>query len=190
LARKPPKQAKSVATGCHRLPEKFHGKEGVDGSSPSEGLHKNPANEHISVACADEFWTLRGYETVMMGTEARGASNAKAKRELGWTLRYPSWRQGFAEVYVKPTASRPSRSERLRTVSRLEPGTTRCFSAAGGATSAEPRMEPLWSPVDATGGNQQQIEVAPKPRKQARSVATGCDQLRASFHGKEERCAR
>jgi nucleoside-diphosphate-sugar epimerase len=34
--------------------------------------------------------------TVMM-TEARGASNAKAKRELGWRLRYPSWRQGFAQ---------------------------------------------------------------------------------------------
>jgi nucleoside-diphosphate-sugar epimerase len=33
--------------------------------------------------------------TVMM-TEIRGASNAKAKRELGWELRYPSWRQGFA----------------------------------------------------------------------------------------------
>jgi hypothetical protein len=30
--------SKSVATGCHRLPETFHGKEGVDGSSPSEGL--------------------------------------------------------------------------------------------------------------------------------------------------------
>jgi 2-alkyl-3-oxoalkanoate reductase len=34
--------------------------------------------------------------TVMM-TEARGASNAKAKRELGWQLRYPSWRLGFTE---------------------------------------------------------------------------------------------
>ncbi len=33
--------------------------------------------------------------TVMM-TEIRGASNAKAKRELGWEPRYPSWRQGFA----------------------------------------------------------------------------------------------
>ena len=33
--------------------------------------------------------------TVMM-TEVRGASNAKAKRELGWQPRYPSWRQGFA----------------------------------------------------------------------------------------------
>jgi 2-alkyl-3-oxoalkanoate reductase len=34
--------------------------------------------------------------TVMM-TESRGSSNAKAKRELGWQLRYPSWRQGFAQ---------------------------------------------------------------------------------------------
>jgi nucleoside-diphosphate-sugar epimerase len=34
--------------------------------------------------------------TVMM-TEARGASNAKAKRELGWKPRYGSWRQGFAQ---------------------------------------------------------------------------------------------
>ena len=34
-----------------------------------------------------------------MGTEARGASNAKAKRELGWTPRYPSWRTGFRATY-------------------------------------------------------------------------------------------
>jgi 2-alkyl-3-oxoalkanoate reductase len=34
--------------------------------------------------------------TVMM-TEVKGASNEKAKRELGWQLRYPSWRQGFAQ---------------------------------------------------------------------------------------------
>ncbi|MBV8735575.1 MAG: NAD(P)-dependent oxidoreductase [Solirubrobacterales bacterium] len=34
--------------------------------------------------------------TVMM-TEARGSSNEKAKRELDWQLRYPSWRQGFAQ---------------------------------------------------------------------------------------------
>jgi FlaA1/EpsC-like NDP-sugar epimerase len=28
-------------------------------------------------------------------TELRGASNARAKRELGWQPRHPSWRQGF-----------------------------------------------------------------------------------------------
>ena len=37
-----------------------------------------------------------GEPATLMMTEARGASNEKAKRELGWQLRYPSWRQGFA----------------------------------------------------------------------------------------------
>jgi nucleoside-diphosphate-sugar epimerase len=44
---------------------------------------------------------------VMLGTEARGASNAKAKRELGWTLRYPSWKQGFGEAYAALTSPAP-----------------------------------------------------------------------------------
>jgi len=47
-------------------------------------------------------WLARlfaGEAAVLMGTDARGASNAKAKRELGWTPRYPSWRQGFPAVY-------------------------------------------------------------------------------------------
>jgi 2-alkyl-3-oxoalkanoate reductase len=43
-----------------------------------------------------------GEAPVVMATESRGASNAKAKRELGWTLRYPSWRQGFAAAYSQP----------------------------------------------------------------------------------------
>jgi nucleoside-diphosphate-sugar epimerase len=38
---------------------------------------------------------LAGDVAVAMMTEGRGFSNAKAKRELGWELRYPSWRQGF-----------------------------------------------------------------------------------------------
>jgi nucleoside-diphosphate-sugar epimerase len=69
-------------------------------------------------------WLARlfaGEAGVMLGTEARGASNAKAKRELAWTLRYASWRQGFAEAYAKPTASSatpiptPARSWQART---------------------------------------------------------------------------
>ena len=40
---------------------------------------------------------LAGQVAVAMMTEGRGFSNAKAKRELGWELRYPSWRQGFKE---------------------------------------------------------------------------------------------
>ena len=40
---------------------------------------------------------LAGEMIVSMMTKGRGFSNAKAKRELGWELRYPSWRQGFKE---------------------------------------------------------------------------------------------
>jgi 2-alkyl-3-oxoalkanoate reductase len=53
-------------------------------------------------------WLARmfaGEPGVVMGTEVRGASNAKAKGELGWTLRYPSWRQGFFETYAAPATS-------------------------------------------------------------------------------------
>jgi hypothetical protein len=37
-------QAKTVAVGCHWLPIGAHGKEGVDGLSPSEGFQERPAN--------------------------------------------------------------------------------------------------------------------------------------------------
>jgi nucleoside-diphosphate-sugar epimerase len=53
-------------------------------------------------------WLARlvaGEATVLMGTEARGASNAKAKRELGWELRYPSWRDGFFATYSASSAT-------------------------------------------------------------------------------------
>ena len=33
-----------------------------------------------------------------LATELRGASNAKAKRELGWQPSYSSWREGFREA--------------------------------------------------------------------------------------------
>jgi nucleoside-diphosphate-sugar epimerase len=36
---------------------------------------------------------------VAMMTEIQGASNARARRELGWTLRYPTWRTGFPAAY-------------------------------------------------------------------------------------------
>jgi nucleoside-diphosphate-sugar epimerase len=53
-------------------------------------------------------WLVRmvaGEAAVVMGTESRGASNEKAKRELGLTLRYPSWREGFAAAYSSMPAS-------------------------------------------------------------------------------------
>jgi 2-alkyl-3-oxoalkanoate reductase len=38
-----------------------------------------------------------GEHGVAVMTEIRGASNAKAKRELGWEPQYPSWRDGFGQ---------------------------------------------------------------------------------------------
>src|SRR4051794_20322042 len=57
---------------------------------------------HFPVWLASLF---AGRANAVMSIESRAASNAKAKRELGWALRYPSWRQGFAEAYANPTAS-------------------------------------------------------------------------------------
>jgi hypothetical protein len=39
-----------------------------------------------------------GQAGVVMMTELRGASNAKAKRELAWRPAHPSWREGFANM--------------------------------------------------------------------------------------------
>jgi nucleoside-diphosphate-sugar epimerase len=53
-------------------------------------------------------WLARlfaGEAAVMMSTEARGASNAKAKQELGWGPIYPSWRQGFPATYASTAPS-------------------------------------------------------------------------------------
>jgi 2-alkyl-3-oxoalkanoate reductase len=67
----------------------------------AEALGAKPPR-HFPVWLARVF---AGEAAVMLGTTARGASNAKARRELAWTPRYPSWRQGFAEVYAAPAAS-------------------------------------------------------------------------------------
>jgi 2-alkyl-3-oxoalkanoate reductase len=45
-------------------------------------------------------WLARlivGEAAVSMMTKIRGSSNAKAKRELGWKLGYPTWREGFRD---------------------------------------------------------------------------------------------
>lgn len=44
---------------------------------------------------------LAGETAVAMLTDLRGASNAKAKRELEWRPAHPSWRQGFESLLVQ-----------------------------------------------------------------------------------------
>jgi nucleoside-diphosphate-sugar epimerase len=54
-------------------------------------------------------WLARifaGEALVMMATEARGAANTRAKRELGWSPAHPSWRQGFKQTYGATSGAR------------------------------------------------------------------------------------
>jgi nucleoside-diphosphate-sugar epimerase len=37
-------------------------------------------------------------DMIIVMTQRRGFSNARARQELGWAPRYPSWRQGFKEA--------------------------------------------------------------------------------------------
>jgi nucleoside-diphosphate-sugar epimerase len=55
-----------------------------------------------------------GKPAVVMMTELRGASNAKAKRELDWKPRHASWREGFAELAA--TRKRPAANGNPNTV--------------------------------------------------------------------------
>jgi nucleoside-diphosphate-sugar epimerase len=57
---------------------------------------------------------LAGETAAVMMTEVHGASNAKAKRELGWAPRYASWREGFAELAREASQRGPLTT--LRTV--------------------------------------------------------------------------
>jgi nucleoside-diphosphate-sugar epimerase len=53
-----------------------------------------------------------GEAGVVMMTDVRGASNAKAKRELAWRPAHPSWRQGFAATaggLTRPPSGEPGR---------------------------------------------------------------------------------
>jgi nucleoside-diphosphate-sugar epimerase len=55
----------------------------------------SPPPRHVPV------WLARfaiGEAGVSMMTSIRGSSNAKARRELGWQPRYPSWREGFRQA--------------------------------------------------------------------------------------------
>src|SRR5207247_6771465 len=89
-----------------------------------------------------------------------------------------------------------ARTRTCSSVNQAQPKSTptrRSAAPSRGVASyarAQTRMEPLWSPVVATGGNRCQIDCRSKLQKHAKSVTTGCHRLPETFHGKEERCAR
>jgi nucleoside-diphosphate-sugar epimerase len=53
-------------------------------------------------------WLARfavGEAGISLMTQVRGSSNAKARRELGWEPRYPSWREGFRDAAAAPVVT-------------------------------------------------------------------------------------
>jgi hypothetical protein len=86
------KQAQTVALGCDQLPRRAHGKEGVDGSSPSEGFAKAPQIWRFSsLVDLRDFQRAAGMEPIMelsgpeVGARAdcrRSQPKAPSSREL------------------------------------------------------------------------------------------------------------
>ena len=69
-------------------------------SPPPAGMAAGAGEPLVPSPEAHPRWMgrlLAGEMATLMMTEVRGASNAKAKREFDWQLRYPSWRLGFAK---------------------------------------------------------------------------------------------
>ena len=66
-------------------------------------------------------WLARlfaGEAVVAMSTESRGASNAKAKRDLAWEPRYRSWREGFRAVYSSAVPAQGGEPDRVAPAGR------------------------------------------------------------------------
>jgi nucleoside-diphosphate-sugar epimerase len=62
-------------------------------------------------------WLARlfiGVAGVRWMTQGRGSSNEKAKRELGWTPRYPSWRDGFRDMVGTTEEEEPTTPPRMQ----------------------------------------------------------------------------
>jgi hypothetical protein len=95
----------SFALGCDQLPESFHGKEGVDGSSPSEGSAKAPHIAAFSVQRnLHELQYAVGMERIMelSGSarltrlalwrfQAREPTSAPARSAVVCDVVVPSW---------------------------------------------------------------------------------------------------
>ncbi len=76
---KPQQQAKTVAVGCDQLPRAAHDKEGVDGSSPSEGLHASPANGPMVLPAMARFRRFAGTRRVHFGTGGHSRACATSR---------------------------------------------------------------------------------------------------------------
>ena len=116
-----------------------------------------------------------------MMTEVRGASNEKAKRELGWGLRYPSWRLGFREgLEQKDRQSAGSSVDETELLDDLRPRTFAiAYRMLGSVSEAEDVVQETLLRVH---NAIEQGEEISSPRAYAATVATrlAIDELRSA----------
>ena len=95
---------------------------------------------------------LAGEQAVSMMTEVRGASNAKAKRELDWQPAYASWREGFRTGLADRRESRdPSARAINRAPDRYFPSPTSRGSVGNGASEPAQAKQRLAPPREREG---------------------------------------
>src|SRR5438067_2454850 len=109
-SRKTQKQAKTVAAGCDWLRKTFHGKEGVDGSSPSEGSAKGPQRRLFFTSDLRVHHRAVGMEPFMepSGHECRRQSRVFALNARSGDVRSPlatiNSRSRFSSSRLSPTS--------------------------------------------------------------------------------------
>jgi hypothetical protein len=106
------RQANSVAVGCDRLPRERHGKEGVDGSSPSEGSAKAPHIEAFSFRPTCSSSNVRT-ESESSRASARLGVLLRASRR-GRSVRAAAAARPSRPEGPAPRAARPGLSARAR----------------------------------------------------------------------------
>jgi hypothetical protein len=122
---------KTVAVGCDWLPREAHGKEGVDGSSPSEGSAKAPELGAFRSTEPHDLQRALGMEPFMEPSDSEARSiGAKVRRFAASPLVVRPWSQTNA-AGTRPIV--PKDSRRRRSASTSTPPATCGFAPPGAA---------------------------------------------------------
>ena len=134
----------TLATGCHLLPFGFHGKEGVDGSSPSEGSAKVPQSGAFFLPSVCGASNLLGYGA---GSGAFRHSTARFVASAGNALaEYRERRPPCRGICVpQRSAQLGGPSSDVRTRASSEPPT--CHAGGRGFESRRSRLRIRSIPV-------------------------------------------
>jgi hypothetical protein len=163
---------------CTRIPsQNFHGKEGVDGSSPSEGSAKAPQIGAFCLTGTCMFSSVRWVWSPSWSPQVHDARSklAKCEEALPEPLRVAVAQ--LVDRTFDPLSIRKGPTSSHETRGAPNPPSHQGFRRRG--------WERFWNLAGATSGNRWQMGRPRKRQKQAKTVATGCDRLPFGAHGKE-----